>query len=159
MNLSHVQTHLSKQISKKPSNKRSKSLHGDWFLVKGFGISLETRDSSSPSDGRISEKRAQFGHILLSKRRLVGDKSRLAKSLGLGDDGGNAKGLSRKAGGDDNGAEELHGCWCWYFYEERSVRQMSASTAANQTAVDTKDTHIEVRGWPSRCVSLCAYSH
>ena len=128
MNLSHVQTHLSKQISKKPSNKRSKSLHGDWFLVKGLGISLETRDSSSPSDGRISEKRAQFGHILLSERRLVGDKSRLAKSLGLRDDGGNAKGLSRKAGGDDNGAEELHGC-CWYFYEERSVRQMSASTA------------------------------
>ncbi len=106
----HVRTHLRKQISKKPSNKRSKSLHSDGLLVEGLGISLKTRNSSSPSDGRISEKRAHFGHILLSERRLVGDKGRLAKSLGLRYDGGNAEGLCRKAGGDDNGAEELHGC-------------------------------------------------
>jgi hypothetical protein len=71
--LSHVQTHLSKQISKEPPNKRSKSLHGDGILVEGIRISLKPRDSSSPSNGRISEKRAQFGHVLLSERRLVGD--------------------------------------------------------------------------------------
>ncbi len=104
-----VQTHLSEQISKEPSNKRSKSLHGDGLLVEGFRISLKTRDSSSPSDGRISEKRAHIGHILLSERRL-GDKGRLAESFGLRDDGGNAEGLCRKAGGDDNCTEELHCC-------------------------------------------------
>jgi hypothetical protein len=96
--LSHVHTHLCEQISKKPSNKRSKSLHGDGFLVESLGISLKSGDSSSSSDGRISEKRTHFGHILLSERRLAGDKGRLAKSLGLRDDGGDAEGLCRKAG-------------------------------------------------------------
>jgi hypothetical protein len=108
--LSHVQTHLSKQISKEPPNKRSKSLHGDGILVEGIRISLKPRDSSSPSNGRISEKRAQFGHVLLSERRLVGDKGRLDESLGLRDYGSDAKGLCRKAGGDDYGTEELHDC-------------------------------------------------
>jgi len=46
----------------------------------------------------------------LSERRLAGDKGRLAESLGLRDDGGDAEGLCREAGGDDNGTEELHGC-------------------------------------------------
>ena len=106
------QTHLSKQISKQPSNKRSKSLHGDGFLVESIWISLKPGDCPSPSNGRISEKRAQFSHILLSERRLVGDKGRLAESLGLRDNGSDAKGLCRKAGGDDYGSEELHGYLC-----------------------------------------------
>jgi hypothetical protein len=124
--LSHVQTHLSKQITKEPSNKRSKSLHGDGILVEGIGISLKPGDSSSPSNGRISEKRAQFGHVLLSEGRLVGDKGRLAESLGLRDDGSDAKGLCRKAGGDDYGTEELHGCFVCS-QQEKCQMQMSAS--------------------------------
>ena len=99
LHLTHIftRTHLSKKISKEPSNKRSKSLHSDGVLVKSIRISLKTRDCSSPSDGRISEKRAQFGDVLLPKRGLVGDKGRLAESLCLRDDGSHAKGLCRKA--------------------------------------------------------------
>jgi len=102
-------THLSKQITKKPTDKGGESLHRDGLLIQRIRISLESRNGPASRDGGVAEQGAHIGGVLLSKRRLVGDKRRLGKSLGLGDNGGNPEGLRREARRDDDGGEELHG--------------------------------------------------
>ena len=92
-------THLREQIAKEPTDQRGKSLHGNGVLIQRISISLKSRDGSTSGDEGVAEQGATFGGILLSEGGLiVCHETRLGKTLRLGDDGANAKGLHREAG-------------------------------------------------------------
>ena len=72
-------TYLSQQVSKEPPNEGSKSLGGDWVLVKSLGVRFKSRNGSSTGDGRITEERAHISGILAEGR--VVDEGRLGEAL------------------------------------------------------------------------------
>lgn len=88
--------YLSEQISEEPTDEGGHGLGGDGVLVEGFRVGIQSGDGTAACDGGITEQGA-VDRMLLTQGRLANEGG-FGEALGLGDDGGDAKGLSREAG-------------------------------------------------------------